>query len=147
MSRPIVAGSIPSGTGTTLLARLRTQSGQLLTRASVSGTSWRASNLTRGTYLGAGAFAATCVLDELRQNDPRWTADGPNDLGADGAHGYNFLASLPASLVALASLEPADPLAYPRGDTIQIDVTFTTVEGEPFVVSWRWQTRAAYGGG
>jgi hypothetical protein len=147
-ARGVVTGpAVPSRTGVTLLARLRAGSGQLVTRASLSSIAYAVSNVSTGASLGTGTFTISeCVYDSLQQNDPRWTADSAASPGADGAHGLNFAATLPASLFALATLAAPSVLAGPaRARTVQCDVVFTPVTGEPWRVTFVWQTLPTYG--
>lgn len=142
----VAGGAVPGRTGVTLMARLRAQGGQLLTRSSVTGISWRASNLTTGATLGGGAFATQTVHDDLQQNDWRWTIDDRTRPGADGTWGYNWLAVLPASAFPAATLAAADVLAgTAKGETVQADVAFTPASGEEWRVIFRWQQLPVYG--
>jgi hypothetical protein len=143
----VTGAGVPGKTGVTLLARLRMTSGALVTRASLSSIAYTVSDLTSGEALGTGTFTvSSTVFDSLQQNDLRWHADSLAAPGADGASGFNFLATVPASLFALETLEAPGVLtgtAAPR--SIQCDVAFTPATGEAFRVVFRWTQQAVYG--
>lgn len=142
VSGPAVAGA----SGVTLLARIRGQSGQLVTPASVSSIAYAVTDLDAGLVLGTGTFAASTVLSGLVQGDPRWAADSPSSPGADGASGYNWAATLPASLFAVdAPAAPVPPASQALPRRIRCDVAFTPVSGEPFRVAFQWEASRAYG--
>lgn len=142
----IAGGAIPSRTGVTLMARLVSQSGQLLTRASVSAIGWRVSNLATGVALGSGSFATTTIYDSLQTQDGRWSVDDAANPGSDGRYGYNFLATLEGGLFATTTLTAAGVLTgTAKGQVVQADVRFTATSGEEFTVVWRWQSLPVYG--
>jgi hypothetical protein len=70
------------------------------------------------------------------QNDPRWTADSAAQPGASGQFGYNFLATLPASIWPASTVQ-APPLTADVPHQYQIDVVFTPTSGDRFTVSYQ----------
>lgn len=147
VTRSVITGSaIPGRTGVTLLARLRTGTGQLVTRASISTIAYTVSNISLGTALGSGSFATTTIYDSLQQGDARWRADSAAQRGPDGEWGYNWAAELAATLFALTTLAAPGVISGPaKPQTIQADVVFTPVSGEPFRVVFTWQKLPVYG--
>lgn len=148
VSKSVITGpQVPARTGAVLLARVRGGDGRLVTRASLSSIGYVVSDVTGGSSLGSGSFTvSSTVYDSLQQNDPRWKEDDADNLGPDGAHGFNFAATLPASLFALTTLAVPSVLAGPaRPKQVQCDVTFTPVSGEPWRVVFTWQTLPTYG--
>lgn len=147
-NRSTIAGqAIPGKTGVTLMARLRGAAGALVTGASLSSIGYTVSDLTDGTALGSGTFTVSAVLfDSLQQGDARWSKDSAGRPGADGAWGYNFLASLAATLFPLTALAADDLLAGPAPPhRVQCDVAFTPVSGQPFRVLFSWLSVPVYG--
>ncbi len=130
-------GVAPSQTGVSLIARILGNLGTPITRATIASISYVLTDLTNGLTSGSGTFTvATVVFDNLVQNDPRWTADSPQVPGKDGRTGYNFLATIPAADFSATQLTgaPAPPWQPPLPRKWQVDVHFTPVSGEPFVV-------------
>lgn len=143
----IPAGSIPTGTGVTLLARLRGAAGALVTQASLSSIAWTALELTAGTELGTGTWTVSeVVYDSLQQGDPRWSADDASNPGEDGEHGFNFAATVAASLFASRTLAAESPLSPLVPKRFQVEVVFTPTSGQPFTVVWQWREQVTYGG-
>lgn len=149
VSKSVITGPpVPARTGAVLLARVRAGTGDLVTRASLASIGYVVSNLTLGTSLGSGSFVVNdCIYDALQQSDVRWKEDDASNLGPDGAHGYNFVATLPVSV-----LPPARTLAAPgvlsgpaRPHDIQAEVRFVPVSGEAWVVVFQFQSLPVYG--
>jgi hypothetical protein len=146
LTRSMIAGApIPAGTGVTLLARLRGSTGQIVTTAQINSIAYTVTDLLAGETLGTGVFATTTVGTELIQRDPRWSADTPGDPGDDDASGYNFAATLPASLFELDTAAAASPMTANATRKIRCDVAFTPASGEAFRVSFEWEVQATYG--
>lgn len=138
-----ISGQVAGGSGVTLLARLRGQDGSLVTRASLSSISYSVANLTAGTVLGTGSLTVSSTVFDDLQTDARWTQDTANRPGPDGASGYNFAATLPASLFPATTLTAAAARSAPP--RIQVDIVFTPVSGEPFRVIWSWAPVRVWG--
>ncbi len=139
----LTTGVVVQRSGVVLMARVLGNLGTPVTRATLSTLAWKVSDLSAGAAVGSGTFTVNgTVYDALQQNDPRWTRDSAGLPGPDGAFGYNFLATLPAStfgatpLVGRADLIPA-PL-------YQADVTFTAADASVFDVPFQWRPLGAY---
>lgn len=139
-----ISGQVAAGSGVTVLARLRGNDGGLVTQASLTSIAYSVANLTSGSVLGTGSFTVSdSVYDSLQQGDARWTQDSESRPGPDGSHGYNFAATIPASLFPATTLTAvAAQSAPPR---IQVDVTFTPTSGQPFRVVWTWSPVRVWG--
>lgn len=145
MGAGIITGVGVAGSDVALFARLKGAAGQLVTRASIASIAYTVSDLTAGVVAGTGTFTpASTIFDSLQQGDARWTADSAAQLGADGLTGYNFAATIPASVFALTTLSPL-PTGSTPAHTMQIDVTFTPTAGGQFKVSWRYTPLPAFG--
>ena len=147
-TRAIITGAaVPGRTGVSLLARLRMASGQLVTQASISSITYTVSNVSLGTALGAGTFTvSSSIYDALQQNDVRWAIDSAAEPGPDLTHGFNFLGTLGATLFSLATLAaPGVLTGEADAETMQCDVFFTPVSGQPFRVIYRWPALPVYG--
>ena len=138
-----ISGQVAAGSGVTVLARLRGQDGALVTRASLSSIAYSVANLTTGAVLGTGTFTISSAVFDSLQSDARWTQDTEARPGPDGSHGYNFAATLPASLFATSTLSATAAQAAPP--RIQADVLFTPTSGEPFRVVWTWTPVRVWG--
>lgn len=128
----ITGQAFPAKTGTTLLARLRGQGGQLVTQASISAIAYAITDLTTGVTVATGSLTVSAVLFDTLQQDPIWTRDSASLPGPDGSWGYNFKTTLAAASIANG------------GDRYRADVKLTPVSGEPFIVLWEWKTLAVY---
>jgi hypothetical protein len=138
-----ISGQVAAGSGVTILARLRGQDGSLVTQASLTSIAYSVANLTEGEVVGTGSLTvSTCVYDSL-QTDARWTQDTASRPGPDGATGYNFAATLPASLFPETTLTSAVARSAPP--RVQVDVTFTPTSGQPFRVVWSWTPVRVWG--
>jgi hypothetical protein len=137
---------IPAQMGVTLLARIRGVNGAYITQASVVQITWTVLDVTAGVTLGTGSFTTTAAIyDSLQQQDPRWERDTAANPGPDGAWGYNFAATLPASLFPATLLAAPDPLAGgAQGHEVHCEVVFTPVQGQPFRLLFIWQTVPSY---
>lgn len=133
----VISGTVVAGAAVTLLARIRGVAGQLVTVASLSSISYTVTDLTAGVQIASNQPlpAPVVIFDALIQGDPRWTRDTPSFPGPDGASGYNFATTLPASLFAQTSLArvgnnplQSDPHRW------QVDVAFMDVSGNVFRV-------------
>lgn len=133
MSLGLITGIVVSGSGVTLMARILGNTGRPITRASLSSITYNVQNVTDATVEGTGTLTiASVVFDSLQQTDPRWTRDSADEPGEDGAWGYNFLATMAASLFA------------DGGDRIQVDVKFTPASGEAFIVPFSFVPVTTY---
>lgn len=127
-----LTGSARCLSGATLMARIRGNDGQLLTRASVSTITYTVTDTTGPAAVGTAPLTvSSTVFDNLQQSDPRWTRDSADYPGSDGAWGYNFACVIPAALLP-------NPVRY------QIDVVVTPVSGEPFRVVWSFTPVQVY---
>ncbi len=146
-ARSVIAGpAIPAKSGVTLLARLRGQDGNLITRASLSTITYTVSELVAGATLGTGTFTISSVIfDSLQQNDARWSQDDAGNPGPDGTFGFNFAATLASTLFALDVLAEEPVLFSPVVRKMQADVVFTPVTGQAWRVTFLWTTPKTYG--
>lgn len=147
-ARSVITGkAIPGASGVTLLARIRGAVGLLITQASLASIAWTVTDATLGTVLGTGTSpVASSVYDSLQISDPRWTQDTPLLPGPDGASGFNFQATLAASLFPVRIPAAPDLLAGPTpGAGRQCDVVFTPVSGQPWRVVFRWLEVVVFG--
>ena len=139
MSMSIVtAAAVPGGTDVLFLARVRAANFALITQATVSTITWTLTDITPGvnyqTVVGTGTFAvAATVFNSLVQSDLSWTKDSANNLGADGAWGYNFAATLPAAGIV------------PSGDTFQLETKLAIVGGTTLRLVWQFNTVQVFG--
>lgn len=144
----VVTAVVPGLTGVSLLARVLGQDGRPITRASLSTIGWTATDLTAGAAIATGTFTvASSVYDALQQTDPRWSKDSATSPGPDGLWGWNFLASLSATLLGAATPQQV-PAGWPTPvgpRPVQVDVGFTPVSGARFTASWRLEIQPAYG--
>lgn len=148
LNQAVITGVVPARTGVTLLARLLGNAGTPVTQASLTSIGYTVTDTTNGLAVGTGTFTVSAsVFNGLQVNDPRWTFDTALSPGRDGLTGYNFLATLPASLFAVTALTaaPAAPWQPVQPRTFQADVAFTPVSGERFTVVFRWQEVQVYG--
>lgn len=118
-----ITGIIVMRSGATCMARLVGNQGTLITQASLSAAVYTINDLTTGLQVLAetSLVVANVIFNSLQQNDPRWDKDSQANPGRDGRWGYNFLAVIPA-------------VNFANPDKFQIDVEFTPVTGEEFVV-------------
>ncbi len=147
-ARSVITGkAIPGQSGVTLIARILGNMGTPITMASLASIAYTVTDTTAGVNLGSGFFTVGgSVFDALVNGDPRWTQDSPQSPGPDGLSGYNFQATLPATLFPIRTPSPPDLLAgAPPGHNYQCDTAFTPVVGLPFRVSWRWPEEVVYG--
>ena len=128
----VVTGIGVCGSGHTLMGRILGNSGVPITQASLASIAYAVRDLTAGTTITSGVALtiSSVVFDSLQQADPRWTKDSASSVGEDGRYGYNFLATLPATLFTAfdvdADTEEVTTHRY------QVDVTFTPASGQPF---------------
>lgn len=135
MAFGVITGTVVAKSGVTLMARVLGNNGRPITRASLSAITYHVYNVTDAEDVSSGSGSLTIadvVFDDLQQNDPRWTKDAADLPGSDGRWGYNFLATLPASLFTAG------------GDRIQVDIKITPVSGEPFVQPFQFTPRTVY---
>lgn len=143
--RTTLSGPVTGGSGVLLLARvLAGVAGggfDLLNQGSVTSLAYTVTNLTTGLAVGSGTLVVSAsVFNSLQQTDPRWTQDSAQNPGPDGLWGYNFATTLAASL-----FPPASPAVGVAATRYQADVAFTMVSGQPFRVSWQWNSFPVYG--
>lgn len=133
----VTGGVIPAGSGVVLLARILGNSGQPITRASLSSIAYTVTDLTSATVDGTGTFTiSSVVFDTLQQQDKRWRLDSAAEPGQDGRWGYNFLATLPASLFTTTTVSATEVLTPTV--KLQCDVLFTPASGQAFTGVFRW---------
>lgn len=134
----IVTGTGILRSGATCIARVRGQTGQLITQASLSAIVYAVRDLTAGsTIVSAQALTiSTVVFDSLVQNDPRWDKDSAARPGKDGAYGYNFLAVIPATNFTAVDVGAGTGVLSPYAVTphrYQIAIKFTPISGQVFI--------------
>lgn len=141
----IITGVVTAQSGVTLMARILGNSGRPITQASLLSITYKVRDLFDLISLGTGTFTiSTTVFDDLQQGDPRWTRDSEHSPGPDFAHGYNFLATLPASLFPTAVYDVDPETGDVTRHRLQVDVTFTPVTGEPWVQPFSFQPIPTY---
>ena len=139
MGAVITGQAIPTRHGVTLLARIAGNAGVPITQSTLSKIQYALTDLGSPIGVGVKTGALTTltitsvVFDSLQQSDPRWTRDSVGSPGPDGLWGYNFLATLPASLFANTNMNRQ-----------HIDVKFTPVTGEVFYGQWEWSPLPTY---
>ena len=138
-----ISAQVAAGSGVTVLARLRGQTGALVTRASLSSITYTVSDLRAGAVVGTGSLTPSAAVFDDLQTDARWTQDSEARPGPDGAWGYNFAGTLPASLFPATTLTAAAARAAPG--RVQVDVVFTPTTGQPFRVVWSWTPVRVWG--
>ena len=120
----ITFAAVPAASGLKLMARVLGYSGETATAATFSAVSYAVTDLTTGTVIGSGPLSPGVVIfDSLQTQDRAWTKD---------EDGYNFAWVVPGALLQNG------------GDRYQIDVRFTPVSGESFVVTWAGPLLAVY---
>ncbi len=114
----VVESKTVAKSGVTLMARVVGAGGTPITQASIGSISYAVQDVTEGTRVASGSISvAGTVYDSLQP----WAED---------ANGYNFAWTTPASSTAYT---PANvPFIQPH--QFQVDVQFTPVSGEPFIV-------------
>lgn len=130
----IYSGVVIAGkSGVTLMARIVGANGEPITQASLSSITYTVTDTTDTDTQSTGTLTiSSVVFNDLQQQDRRWTADSQARPGRDGRWGYNFRATLPASIMTLTTKQ-------------QADVKFTPVSGEVFFVPFAWTPVRIYG--
>lgn len=125
----VTSRALPGSTGVTLLARIVGNDGELVTQASITSIAYTVWDLTTDESVATSTSltVATVVFDSL-QTDAVWTKDTADEPGPDDRAGYNFKATIPAATIT------------PDGDRFQIDVKFTPASGQPFVLTFQFDT-------
>jgi hypothetical protein len=137
MGAVITGQAIPTRSGVTLLARVVGNAGVPITQATLSTLEYALTNLGSppGVSVTTGTLTAltisSAIFDQLQQSDPRWTRDSETSPGVDGLWGYNFRATLAASLFTSNSRQ-------------HVDIVFTPLTGEPFRQTFEWTPLATY---
>lgn len=128
----ITSAAIPGRSGITLMARILGNTGEPITQASISSIAYTVTDLSDdNTEITTGTFTVSAsVFDNLQQADLAWTKDDVDNKGSDGRYGYNFKATVAATIVTIAL----------SGHTFQVDVRFTPASGQPFIVAFRVAT-------
>lgn len=137
MAAIITGQAIPMRSGVTLLARVVGNLGVPITQATLSSIQYALTDL--GSPTGVSPVTgnlttlaiALVIFDQLQQSDPRWTRDSAGSPGADSLWGYNFSATLPASLFTSSNRQ-------------RVDVVFTPLSGEPFRQPFEWTPIIGY---
>ena len=124
--------------GVTCMARIRGQTGQLITRASLSTITYAVRNLTSATTITSAQSLtiSSVVYDDLQVDDPRWDRDNEEHPGPDEVWGYNFLATIAASHFTGVTVADDEGVLAPNAVTphkFQVAITFTPASGQPFV--------------
>lgn len=127
----VITGSVAGKSGVVLLARIVGQNGVPITPATIISVTYTLTDLVTLAQV-VGSFVVASVLSNSLQIDPRWTIDSAARPGADKQWGYNFAATLPASIMTSANRQ-------------RCDVVFTPVAGEPFRVPFEWLPKQVYG--
>lgn len=109
----------------------------LITQASLSSITYSVYDLTAEESLGTGTVTiSTSVYDALQQDDPGWTKDNAYlaaaGLTPDGAWGFNFAFTLPASL------NPYTVSSDGTAHRLHVDIIFTPVSGDAYRQQWEW---------
>jgi len=131
----ITAAAVPANAGVLLMARIRSIAGVLLTQGSVSSASYSVYDVDAGTTLvSSTALTVSSVVYNGLQYNATWRHDSPTSPGDDGAYGYNFAMTLPASAIPVAS----------SGHKIQVDVVITPTSGQQLRIPFVLQTVKVY---
>jgi len=121
----VISGRTISRSGTVLLARVVGANNANITQATLAAIAYQVRDLEADV---SGALLpiviATSIFDTL-QTGGAWDAD---------TTGYNFAFTVPASAFAWTPEE--DLAGNPKPRRFRVDVRFTPVTGEPFVVPW-----------
>lgn len=145
MALSVITGSVTAKSGVTIMGRIRGANGALITQASLSTIAYVVSDLTAGTTSSStSATISSVVFDSLQQTDPRWTKDNQFNLGTDGAYGYNFAITIPATTFPISTVESGTPWSTPAQTKYQIDVIFTPVSGQPWRVVYQAVTTPVF---
>lgn len=137
----VITGVGPARSGVTLMARVTGNNGQPITQASLSTITYTVTNLGTGVEAAAVSLTiASVVFDNLQQGNPRWTVDSADAPGEDGRHGYNFLATIPASDFPAATAATTTPAAI----RYQVDVRFVPTSGEAFIGVFQFTALPVY---
>ena len=114
------------------MGRILGNGGTPITVASIASINYAIRDLTAGSTTSTGTLTPGAVLfNDLQVADPRWTKDTERRPGADGRWGYNFLATLAATLFTAYDLDTTTKVVTPH--RYQVDVRFVPASGEPFV--------------
>lgn len=130
--------------GVTLMARVRGNGGGLITRASLSTITYTVRDLTNATTIASAQSltVASVVFDSLQQADPRWSRDSAAYPGGDSTHGFNFLATIPASHFDDVTV---DSSTYDvTSHRYRVDVKFTPTSGEAFIIPFEFTALATW---
>jgi len=128
------------------MARIRGgASGALITQASLSSISFTVRDLTDAeTITSAQSLTvASVVYDDLQQSDFRWNQDSAATPGLDGAYGYNFLATIPASHFAQLDVRAESPFTV-MSHRYRVDVLFTPTSGQAWIVPFEFTALATW---
>jgi hypothetical protein len=110
---------IPYGTTVSLMARIRGLNGALITPAAVSTITYLLWNMSDDTRVmpssSTRSLTVSDVVSDIQQNTAIWSADGPDNLGPDGRHGFVFKYDVPAT----------DTTSATAGDHLRATITFT----------------------
>lgn len=130
----------------TLFGRIRGADGQLVTQASVTNITYAVSDLTKGTTgVDITATAAACIFDSLQQSDWRWRTDTVDAPGVDGAWGYNFRLTVPATNFPVAVLNTTLLNPVPAAVRYQVDVLITAADTSVLALAYQFTAQAVYG--
>ena len=138
----ITGQAVPGNAGVWIAARLRSQSGALITQASLSTIAYDV--VDKQAYIDSGdgvtmvasgtsLTVSSVIYDALQQpaaGTTLWTKDGPGNLGPDLTWGFNFATVIGASNFSVAR----------SGHTFLIQVLFTPASGEQFRVTYEVPT-------
>lgn len=135
----ITSLALPGKTGVILMARIVGVNNTPIVQATISTITYAVQNVTQGTSAGTGSFTVSSVIyDNLQTADDSWNAtmDTPaNPSPVDGLAGYNFRATIPASI-----LTPTEDL-----DEYRADVKFVPASGEQFFQPFLFPLLLVYG--
>ena len=104
----IITGVVVSYSGVTLTARLLGNAGEPIVQADVSSIAYTVRDLTAGSTTTASTAltpVSAYVYNSLQLDNPRWDVDSIHVPGPDRRYGYNFLATLGASLFTAFDVE------------------------------------------
>lgn len=134
-----ITGIVVANSGVTLLARIYGQAGTLITQATISTIQYSVRDLSEAvttTALTTLGSPSSLIYNDLQQNDPRWNLDSAdNPHPDDGRWGYNFLATLGASLFTDFDVQDEAPFTVVP-HRWAVSVVLTPVSGAKFHIPY-----------
>jgi len=132
----LIRGVVTAQSGVTLMARVLGYNGEPITKVSITSIAYSVRLKNTATTTATGTLTVNDVVyNDLQQQDATWQVDDVDNPGTDARWGYNFRATLAATLFAAFAVDTASPYEV-TPYTYQVDVEFTPASGQPFVVAF-----------